>query len=381
MKLQKYVLVTAALTGSLVASAWTTTALDKSHILKFHSSSNKKSNVLQSTPIGTATTESELVPETTLEPQQNEASLAVNPVQKLFEPQHVKAAASVLGGTVLTFALNNLLSLGPVKASSVTALVATLVLPEKLALAALCGSFAGMATVSVIPGVSASVVLGGVCAGTMALFDRKKWLIGVGGRLGFIAQCACTSQFLVSSYFYTPASSVKLIGAYPGIGQLLSQLAPISFFTVAGALFMRLWKESLTKKSKIKPSSAIVDSLFKRLSTSVAAVGATGLVASLFPPSIAGPAFCGSFIAMSSPAKLETYGSLVGASVMGGVSQLILAGALLGGWGGKLGTASLLGVILYNMLASARISVLTKKASTTGNLNKRIIVKRSTQER
>jgi hypothetical protein len=54
----------------------------------------------------------------------------------------------------MAFVLTNLLSLGPVQGSSVTGLLATLVLLEKLALAASCGSFAGMARTVVIPGVA-----------------------------------------------------------------------------------------------------------------------------------------------------------------------------------------------------------------------------------
>ena len=56
---------------------------------------------------------------------------------------------------------------------------------------------------------------------------------------------------------------------------------------------------------------------------------------------------------MSAPAKLPTYGALLGASIMGAVSQQSLAGVLLGGWGGKLGTAALIGVLSYNILATA----------------------------
>jgi hypothetical protein len=347
--------VAAILVGGPVASAWTPAGPAKSRVI-FGSlrTKHQKPNVLHSESVVVSEEKTESKSETTT----------------LFTPKaflgasEVKSAASVFGGTVLTFVLSNLLSLGPVQASSVTALFATLVLPEKLALAALCGSFAGMAKNAVIPGVSASLVLGVVCAGMMAWFDKRKWLIGVGGRLGFIAQCACTSQFLVSSLFLTPSPPAALIGAYPGIGKLLSRLPSVSLFTTVGALFMTFWKEALTRKAKNKGSSDVMNSLYKRMSNSVAAVGATGLIASiLFPASIAGPAFCGSFIAMSSPAKLERYGALVGASLMGGACQQMLSGVLLGGWGGKLGTASLLGVLGYNMLVNAKTAITEGKES------------------
>jgi hypothetical protein len=55
---------------------------------------------------------------------------------------------------------------------------------------------------------------------------------------------------------------------------------------------------------------------------------------------------------MSAPTKLPTYGALLGASIMGGLCQQSLAGVLLGGWGGKLGTAALMGVLSYRGLAN-----------------------------
>lgn len=264
---------------------------------------------------------------------------------------NVMVMASVFGGSVLTFALNNYLSIGPIKASSTVGLIGAVLLPEKLALAALCGSFAGMARLSVIPGIRASIVLGALCAATMAFFDRKKWLVGLGGRLGFIAQIACTSQFLLSSLIFPSSTGgARLIGTFPSMGKLAVQLVPTCICTLMGALFMSACKEGLAHLSLKVSSNDRVATILRRLSTSVAAVSVTGLMASLFPVSCAGPAFCGSFIAMSSPVKIKTYGGLMGAALVGGFCQLALTGVLLGGWGGKLGTSSLLGVIVFRAI-------------------------------
>jgi hypothetical protein len=86
----------------------------------------------------------------------------------------------------------------------VTGLLATLVLPKKLALAALCGSFAGMAKTAVIPGVGAGLLLGAICAGIVALFDKKKWLIKVGGRLGFCEKAKMNSVSNALDYKMKP---------------------------------------------------------------------------------------------------------------------------------------------------------------------------------
>ena len=259
----------------------------------------------------------------------------------------IPSVASVFVATVGTFLINNYLNLGPIKASSIIALAASLVLPEKLALAALCGSFAGMAKLAVIPGgILASAVLGLLCAAALTLFDHKKWLIGMGGRLGFIAQTACTTQFIITSLLAGGATeSAALVGRVASWPKVASQLPQVTTFTVVGALFMKYWKEFFAKKSPVH---------FQRLSTSVAAVGATGLVASfLLPASLAGPAFCGSFVTMSAPTKLPSLLSLIGASALAGLSQQAIAGIMLGGWGGRLGTAAFLGVLSYTLLTNA----------------------------
>jgi hypothetical protein len=269
------------------------------------------------------------------------------------EQSTLEMAATMIAATSLTFLLTNASSLGPIRASSVIAMLATMVLPENLALVALCGSFAGMAKTAVIPGFAASLLLGGTSAAMMAQFNRKKWLVGVGGRLGFIAQCACTLQFILTALFVAPPPEVGILGAYPSLGKLLKPLPSVTVCTIAGAFFMTFWKKLLGKRAKNATNSEFQADLYKRLSNSVGAVGATGLVAALvLPASAAGPAFCGSFIAMSAPTKLPTYGALLGASIMAGLCQQSLAGVLLGGWGGKLGTAALMGVLSYRGLAN-----------------------------
>ena len=285
------------------------------------------------------------------------------PVQKIVALPRVQISVAVLSGTVLTFTLNNFWNFGPIKASSIVGLLAATFLPEKMALATFCGSFAGMARQPVIPGggMLPSLALGACCAATEALFDRNKWLIGIGGRLGFMAQIACTTQFLVSSLFVTRRTGAKLFdyAAYPSVTNGVAQLLPICISTATGALLMSAWKEFFSAKLKQAEGDHIKSEIISKLSTSVAAVSGTGLVMSFFPVSVAGPAFCGSFVAMSSPQKIETYGGLLGASTMAGVSQLMMAGALLGGWGGKLGTASLIGVLLYRTM-NAGIKALSR---------------------
>ena len=221
-------------------------------------------------------------------------------VSSFVKNESVHKAVTITAATAFTYALNNFYNLGPILASSITALLSAMILSEKLALAATCGSFVGMAKMAVIP-ASGAVVLGATCASMMALFDSKKWLLGVGGRLGFIAQCACTFQFIISCLFMTPPASAGLVGTYPSIGKLIKPLPSVAFFTAAGAFFMSIWKQVLSEQMKKPNNSEIETNLYQRLSGSCAAVGATGLLAALaLPAAAAGPAFCGSFIVSTS---------------------------------------------------------------------------------
>lgn len=231
-----------------------------------------------------------------------------------------------------------------VQASGVVSIASTLLLTENLALAALCGSFAGMAKTAVVPTVWSATLLGIICAGVLAIFDKFKWFIGYGGRLGFISQVACTLMFLatelVARTLGTSTSNAMLadFDVYDESStDIKSQLFIVVLSTIGGALFMRLWKLGTA-------------SLPNRISNSVAAVGMTGFLGGFLPITVGGPAYCGSFVAMASPAILPNLVSLVFASVLAGLSQISLWGLLNEGWGGKLGTAAFMGVVFYRWI-------------------------------
>lgn len=274
----------------------------------------------------------------------------------------VAKTCAATAATVITYIFNNQYNLGPVLGSSVVALASAIALgPSRpvMQLAALCGSFAGMARPAVIPSPAAAVVLGLVCSYMIRLFDRQKWLIGKGGRLGFIAQVACTSTFVVLRYgvpssirsmlesilgeVVAPAALVDLsLYKSLSVAGAATTLVPMILATIAGAFFMIFFKDYASKLS------------LPRLATPTAAVGATGAIAALVSPTAAGPAFVGSFIAMSAPTVLKNRKSLALASALSAVAWVGMTGLLLGGWGGKMGTAALLGVLMYGTLPKGR---------------------------
>lgn len=297
-----------------------------------------------------------------------------------------KQALSVTAATILTYTLHNELkvTLNPVLSSGIVSITSTILLPEKLALAGLCGSFAGMAKTSVVPTVWAAALLGVMCAAILAIFDRMEWFIGYGGRLGFVSQIACTLFFLaielVSGRLGTDASKAMLADFdfyRDNATEIKSDLPIVVLCTIFGALFMRVWK-LWTAKSMLP----------HRISNSVAAVGMTGILGGFFPiATMGGPAYCGSFVAMTSPAVMPDVASLVFASdvamtspavmpdvaslvfasILAGLSQISLAGLLNEGWGGKLGTAAFMSVGFYKLIVMGiRFIWLTLRKSDRG---------------
>lgn len=89
---------------------------------------------------------------------------------------------------VATWVLNTQLGLGPAVASGIVGVLAALILPGELAVAAYTSSFAGMSSLSVLSGLPMAV-----CAGTLVgvIFILALPVYqGFGGKLGTIAACA-----------------------------------------------------------------------------------------------------------------------------------------------------------------------------------------------
>eukprot|EP00525_Craspedostauros_australis_P003733 CAMPEP_0198120414 /NCGR_PEP_ID=MMETSP1442-20131203/28960_1 /TAXON_ID= /ORGANISM="Craspedostauros australis, Strain CCMP3328" /LENGTH=388 /DNA_ID=CAMNT_0043779061 /DNA_START=63 /DNA_END=1229 /DNA_ORIENTATION=+ len=301
-----------------------------------------------STDVVSPTTDSEKPADATTDASTEVASEAAPAgiAASIRETFKIQPFVAVFVGTVLTYLVNNELSWGPIRAAASVGSIAAMALPPNLALATLCGSYAGMARTTVVPTVASSAILGAVCATILAIFDRLKLFIGIGGRLGFTAQCACTLQFLVATtIFASSATGAALFQPFGSFGKLASDLPFVALWTIVGAFGVTYWRNFFAAEGEV----SVVRT---RLSSMSAAVSIVGLLGTFVSPAVAGPIYCGTFVAMASPLRLPTYGSLLLASIMAGVSQQLLSAALLGGWGGKLGTGAFLGVVSSMGLAS-----------------------------
>ena len=167
------------------------------------------------------------------------------------------------------------------------------------------------------------------------------------------------------SVFAKHATTAGLVGTYPPISSLLKRLPSVALYTAVGAFAMTLWKDFMAERANAcNDGEGVLREFYRRLSNSVAASAGTGLLASLLlPVSAAGPMFCGSFVAMSAPTKIATYGGLMSASLLAGVAQQALAGVLLGGWAGRLGTMAYLGVLSHTIIVRRLATMKTAKQS------------------
>lgn len=89
---------------------------------------------------------------------------------------------------VVTWWLNTRLGLGPAVASGLVGVLAALILPNELAVAAYTASFAGMSSLAVLSGLPMAFTAG-VIVGVIFILALPVYQ-GFGGKLGTIAACA-----------------------------------------------------------------------------------------------------------------------------------------------------------------------------------------------
>jgi hypothetical protein len=103
-------------------------------------------------------------------------------------------------GVTLTWFINHKIGYGPIVASGIVGLIASVLLPGKLAAATYTASFVGMSSISVIPTFTGAI-LGGIVAGVVILATEEIY-VRIGGKGG-------TTAALVS---LITKSIIKIIG-------------------------------------------------------------------------------------------------------------------------------------------------------------------------
>ena len=294
-------------------------------------------------------------------------AVSSNSIVREFPREEILSVASRMTmatlASVLTWyahAVSEIPKCGAVAASAGVSLIASLALPS-LGLPAMCGTFAGMSSRAIVPSLPIALKLGLL---TSALFEvliqRRKFILGVGGRLGAVAFLAVNALAPLSGWSFKSKP-------VPATAPILSTAI---FAAVGSIATIALRQTDDTVKDPVR-ASAVVGLLASLL---IGFCGFTDLGALAV--------YAGSFAGMSAPSRLlvkdvdanskvvDITGSkrlnsfftsmiplLVPFAVVGTLTGCILAGSLHlglwaapGGWGGKAGFSSVVAILTYTTL-------------------------------
>lgn len=223
--------------------------------------------------------------------------------------------------TVLTFYLNNAFEMGGVVASSLVGFMGPLLYPKQQR-AIFCGSFAGMASITVFSHMG-WVVFAGVFAGFLLASSREIY-DGFGGKLGACGFFGTIAASVLSGNFILLAEEATLTTDFN-----------IAFYFIAGAV-------ATYYINKINQTGTILASSF------------VGILAGLILPVVypnagvnyAVAAFCGSFVGMTVIDRLSTEFYLYLTSLMGAIIYFFSQSNFIG-LGGKLGTTAFSAIIAW----------------------------------
>jgi hypothetical protein len=284
----------------------------------------------------------------------------------------------IILSTMATWYIHVYNSHSPILASSSCALLVSTCLDRRLGQAALCGSFAGMCNVHLVPNLYLAMVLGiltSICY--EILIHVNNLCLGIGGRLGVTAFLATSVLAKYNGvHIVTTArrglrrGSVLLRKSGGGgsaigntSGNLLGDPILLSMigFHILGAIATIVLRESSDDSAAADP---------------VRASSVVGLLGSLIlkDPMAVLAVYGGSFVGMSLPSRLihgnsspgqqrqqqqqtplSLFGSFAGAGALAGVfhALTIRHGYWNGGWGGKAGLCAFVGCWTYRGLANA----------------------------
>ncbi|ELZ01435.1 hypothetical protein C482_06664 [Natrialba chahannaoensis JCM 10990] len=245
-----------------------------------------------------------------------------------FDRTDATNALAVTGGAVVTYGASVVADLGPVLASALVGLLAGLALP-RVGAPIYCGSFVGMASPAVFPGLE-YVAVAGVISG-LAFVATTASFGGVGGKLGTIALFGCVAAVALTGLEYGSPSAPAW--------DHLQFVVPVA---VAGAV------ATVVLSVQLELGPVVCSGL-----VGVAAgVGFPLVLPGELGATLAAVAFCASFVGMSSAERL-TVGHVGAAGALCGFVYLAVTPALTGA-GGKLGTIAFISCVALVGVAELR---------------------------
>ncbi len=231
----------------------------------------------------------------------------------------LKQFVSVIGGALASYWLNVTLGLGAVLGAGLVAVLAALILPG-LSVPITCGSFCGMASTKVLPGIP-YLLLASAIAGIIFVL-AKETMNGFGGKLGAMAAAGCTIATLVTGNKMLAASVPDWpTGKY------------IVLVTVIAA------ETSYVVNTRLKHGAV--------MGSGIVSVAGGLILPALFPEiggTLAVACACGSYAGMSTRARIPNEWVMAVAGVIAGL-MFVWGAPCIGGIGGRLGTIAFGSVI------------------------------------
>lgn len=239
-----------------------------------------------------------------------------------------------------------------VQAASTVGVLAGVLLPLPLRLACYCGAFVGMASKQALASALQALLVG-FAAGSLVLpfLDGRRpkgsgeaLFQGCGGRLGFAAMLTCAAWVYLQALWGARPSGMSLVALpLPPLSISLTGFKTLLVSTLLGALATKGWMNVMGRSLKGEYAN--------RLANSVTASGLVGCACFCLPVAVnAGAVFAGSFVAMSAPTVLASYKEVAIAAILTAIVQALMGGILTGGWSGRLGTAAVVGVVLFRAM-------------------------------
>jgi hypothetical protein len=249
-----------------------------------------------------------------------------------------------------------------VMASSALTLICCMCFDKRLGQAAFCGTFAGMASKTIVPTWQCALGLGALTSSLYEiLIDKKNAFLGVGGRLGATAFMA---SLITATIVGTPTG---LSLASLSVDNLQKRtILSMAFWHAVGSvatIILRERSDDTTAKDTVRASAVV------------------GLIGALLleDKSAALAVYGGSFVGMSAPNRLihgilpgdgkevpkTTSANVLISFALAGALGGIVHGASIGlnwfngGWGGKAGFCGFLGCLIYRGIRTAKKSLVS----------------------
>jgi len=263
--------------------------------------------------------------------------------------KHIITIGVAIFGTVLSYAINYYLNLGPINnyqlagpvfAASIVGIIAALFLKD-YAVTAYIGSFVGMSSLKVIPSIEYTLLFGFICGIICIVFASQ--FVGFGGKAGttaFLSVTATVYLFIVAGAF--GLSNTNVGDSFKNLTSIdLTFLIAAILAGIFGIMATIMLREKVLQKTT-KTNDAVLGPAIVGLLVSIIIpwIPPTNITSKL-PTIIASATYAG----MASRKILPTDAQFILTGIIVGIINVTTATVFIG-FGGGLGLRALLGIVV-----------------------------------